>query len=621
YGGPLGRPDYAIPYYQQALALDPGNADAMRQMADLYRATQQWAALRQVLVRLIDIVVNPKEKAKVLVELGDLLAAQFNAPEQARSHYEQALEKDPESIDAMEALEQIRRKEGDWAGLASLLRSKARVLGETEAKVETILNLAEIYEERLDQPNEAIACFREVVELEPFHPQALEGLARLYERTKRWADLIDVLERQHEVASSDRERVRLLMRVAALWEEEFRKFDRAAERLERVLEIDPTEEAAYQALERVYRSMQDWVRLIETLERHVAATPDRAQKQELLMAIGEVYASELRDLERAIDAYLNVTAIDPDNTKALDALARLYEQRGEDAQALEIMNRLVDLLSEPSAIVSLRYRMGRLLEERLGDRFGAIEQYERAIDIDPGHLPSLEALRRLYLASGDWLAAAKTLEQEIAHQKQARVVARLWVELGHLYEQRLDEPEKALECYQKALENDPDNEDAAIPLAEDAMKRGDAAKALPLLDMLVKRSGKRPPEEQHRFAFLLGQAALQAGHPEQAVKALGRAHQLFPQDLPTLLALARAHFEHKGWEQAHRFYQMILAQYREALSPEELADVHYRIGVIKKEQGEGRKALLSFEKALDVLPSHRPSLEGALAIHESAGNW
>src|SRR5690606_18173298 len=124
---------------------------------------------------------------------------------------------------------------------------------------------------------------------------------------------------------------------------------------------------------------------------------------------------------------------------ALSALTRLYEQRGDYGQALDMMGQLVRQLSDPAQVVDLRYRMGRILDEHLADRDAAVDNYRSALDVEPGHLPSLEAMRKIYLDAGDWLAAAKTLEVETTHHTQPRRVAELLVELGRLYDERLDE--------------------------------------------------------------------------------------------------------------------------------------------------------------------------------------
>jgi tetratricopeptide (TPR) repeat protein len=621
YGAELGRPEYAIPYYQQILALDPANVPAMRQMADLYRSTQQWQTLKQVLGRLVDITSDPSDKAGVFVQMGDLAASHLNTPEQSRSYYQQALDTDPAHIGALEALERVYRESGEWAALLDVLRRKADALKTPEDILRAKLQIAEAYEDRTGDVEEAIATYRQVLATDANNLRALKGLERLYSQKERWPELLQVLEQQYECVTTEKERIQILLRVASMWEEEFVKPEKAAERLEKVVEIDPANDTAYRALERIYRGMQKWDQLIDTYERHVASTPDRTEKQQLLAAIGDVYNAELHDADRAVDAYLNITSINADNVTALDALTRIYDKRGDHSQALDTMMHLARLLQDPQAVVDLRYRMGKLLDEKIGDRASAVDQYQSALDVEAGHLPSLEAMRKIHLDAGDWLAAAKTLEQESQYQQQPRLIARLLVELGRLYEDKLDEHDRAVECFQAAFRQDQDNEEAALPLAEEAMRTGEHETALPLLDMLVKRSGKRDAAEQQRLAFMLGEAAQKTNNNEAAVKALTKAYQLDQQHLPTLLALSNAYYAAENWEQAFKYYQMVLAHHRDDVDKEQLTDVFFRLGVIKREQGDRRKALNMFDKALEETPSHRPTLEAVVGLYESQNDW
>ncbi len=620
YGSALGRPEYAIPYYQQILALDPANVPATRQMADLYRSTQQWETLKQVLGRLVDITSDASEKARVYVELGDLAATHLGTPEQSRGHYQQALDTDPRSIGALEALERVYQESGEWPALLDVLRRKADALETPEEVLQAKLQIAEAYEVRTGDLDEAVATYRQVLDTDPMNLRALKGLERLYAQREQWQELLEVLEKQYECVSTEKERIQILLRVAAMWEEEFVKPEKAAERLEAVIEIDPSNDAAYRALERIYRGLQRWERLIETYERHVSSTPDRTEKQQLLAAIGDVYNAELHDPDRAVDAYLNITAINPDNVTALDALTRIYDKRGDHSQALDTMMHLAKLLHDPQAVVDLRYRIGRLLDVHIGDRVSAVEQYQSALDVEPGHLPSLEAMRKIHLDGGDWLAAARTLEQEAQHQAQPRLVSRLLVDLGRLYEDKLDEHERAIACFRAAFQQDEDNEDAALPLAEEAMRSEDFESAKPLLDMLVKRSGKREPEEQQRLAFMLGEAARKTNDNEAAIKALSKAHQIDQHHLPTLFALSGAYYAAQNWDQAQRYYQLLLIR-NEELNGEQRTDIQYHLGVIKREQGDRRKALNMFDRALDETPTHRPTLEAMVGLYESQNDW
>ncbi|MFO0681411.1 MAG: tetratricopeptide repeat protein [Sandaracinus sp.] len=621
YGTQLGHPEYAIPYYQQILGLDPANVPAMRQMADLYRSTQQYPTLAQVLGRLVDITSDPSDKASVYVQMGELAEQHLNVPEQARTYYKQALDTHPTHVGALEALERVYRQSGEWNELLDILRRKADALGDPHDVLEAKLQIAETYEDRTGNVDEAIATYQQVLAADAQNLRAMKGLERLYAQKERWPELLQVLEGQYDVVTTEKERITILLRVAAMWEEEFVKPDKAAERLEKVVEIDPTNEQALSSLERIYKNAQRWDQLIYTLERHVSATSDRGEKQRLLAEIGDTYHVEIKDLDKAVDAYLNITSINADNVVALDALARIYDKRGDHSQSLDAMHSLARQIQDPQQVVDLRFRMGKLLDEKLGDRASAVDQYQSALDVEPGHLPSLEAMRKIHLDSGDWLAAAKTLEQEAQYQQQPRLVARHLVELGRLYDDKLDEHDKAVQTFEAALKQDGDNEDAALPLAEEYSRKKRFAEAIPLLDMLVKRSGKRDVSEQHKLAQLLGDAAAQTGDTDAAVKALSKAHQLDQQNLSTLIALSNAYYAAKRWDDAFKYFQMVLVHHRDSLEKDDLTDVFYKLGVIKREQGDRRKALNMFDKALEEDAKHRPTLEAVVGLYEQSEDW
>ena len=130
YGQELNHPEYAIPYYQQILALDPANVPAMQQMGELYRKTQQWTTLAQVLGRLVEMTHDPVIKADTYVQMGDLATQYLGIPEQAGDYYLNALSANPKSVPALEALERIYREAERWPELLDTLRQKAGALEE-----------------------------------------------------------------------------------------------------------------------------------------------------------------------------------------------------------------------------------------------------------------------------------------------------------------------------------------------------------------------------------------------------------------------------------------------------------------------------------------------------------
>ncbi|MFT3922541.1 MAG: hypothetical protein QM778_08405 [Myxococcales bacterium] len=630
YGRFLERPDYAIPYYQQILQLDPAHHQAMSQMADLYRQLGQWDTVYQVLARMLEVASRDEDKMDVYVQLGELCEKQLSRPEQATTYYSQALELDGAHLPSLVALERIYRERGEWDELVEVLKRKAGFRGgelntlsqeDLDIVLAAKLELAASYRDHFNDVDKAIQQYEEVLAVEGQNLAALRGIEPLYQQRERWPDLPKILEAQLEAVRTEKERIAILGKLARLFEEEFVKPEKAAERLEQILEIDPNHLDALSGLSRIYRTLQRWDDVLNTYERHVSATPDRAEKIAIYKALGSTYAKELKDPARAIDTYLNVTNLDENDVEALDALSRLYEKTEDHASSIDALERLAKLQRDPAQQVDLHFRIGRILEEKLGERNSAVRHYERAIDIDPTHLPSLEALRKVYVDGGDWLAAARTLEQEIQHHTTPRVLTRLNVELGQIYRERLDEYTRSVACFEAALRHDDTNEDAALPLVDDYVKEERFAEALPLLQLLVKQSAKRSADENQRLSFLLGQAAGKLGDHSLAVKAYGQAYTLDQTHLPTIQGLAEAHFALKDWEKASKFYQVLLMQHRDDLSPDEVVQAFHQLGVVKLEQGERRKALNMFDKALEQDPGHRTTLQRVIEIHADDNAW
>ena len=327
YGQQLNHPEYAGPYYQQILSLDPTNYHAMQSQADLHRHLAQWQQLAQMLGRMSEIVKGASERAEVFNQMGELCEEQLHQPELSPGYYRQAIESDPKHLGALKNLERLYQRAESWDQLLNTLRMKVDAVSEPEELTEARLQVAELLEMRFERTDDAIEEYNALLAVAPNELRGLKGLERLYAVREDWQALYEVLERQYALVTTERDRVSILIRLANMLEEEFIKPQQASERLEQALEIDPTNETALRGLERLYRGMQQWDRLIETYERHISASPERTTKVECYAAIGEVYSGELDDPERAIDSYLNLLSIDEDNAPALDALAHLYERR------------------------------------------------------------------------------------------------------------------------------------------------------------------------------------------------------------------------------------------------------------------------------------------------------
>lgn len=620
YGEDLGHPEYSQPYYAQVMQLDPNNVRVVRQMASIYRISGNWQKMGETLTRALEIAVNNEDRRAIQFDLGELLERQMNQVDQGVVYYKRSLEVDPLYLPSLEALERIYGERNNMQDLIPILTSKAKALTEPEQIVQTNLRMGDIYETRLKDLDKAAQVYREVLIIDASNLQALRGLERVSESLLKWPDLVEVLERQLDVVQSERERVEVLLKLAGIQEEQFLKADIAAQRFEQVLEIDHAERRAYVGLERCYRRLKQWLDLVNTYERHISDAAEPAEKPELFRAIAQVYADEVGDADQAITAYQNIVDIDDTNIEALEALAKLYEKQGDTAQSIDAMIKVADLTSDGTQRVDMYYRIGRALDEKLGDRVQAQERFEMALDLNPAHIPSLGALRTIAVDEQDWDRAANYLDQEQAHTEQPRARAKLLVELGKVRADMLGEQELAVQAYELAIQADPDSEDAALPLVEQYIKEERFKDAEPLAEMLVRKSRNRDRGEQHTLNRTLGKVHAALGNDEKALRAYAAAHQLDVTDQETIRGIAEVSYRLKDWASALTNYQKVLTSLGED-EVEERTEVYYRLGCIKREQGQAKQAINNFEKALTLNTEHRPTLEALVDVYGKNNDW
>lgn len=624
YGLEHDRPDWAIPIYTKILSAEPDNVKALRALGALYHKTGQWQPLAKTLQRVVDAARGADDKGQAHRDLGEVYERQLGAPEAAVEQYESAVSLDPRDVLALSSLARVWQSSGDWARVVDALRRQVAATDDPTEVTALKLHIGEVLEDHVGDLEGAVGEFSSVLESDPSNLDALRGLERLYAKMGRSAELLHVLELQLDIPSTERERIKLLTRIAEMLEEEFVRPDQAIERFEQIVEIDPTHDTALRGLERLYRSTGKWHELVSALERHLVATAERRDRVPIFLQMGRVYADELHDGDHAEDAFLNVLQIDAQNTDALDALSRIYESRGDWHRALDVLDQLSSLLvDDPRRAVELRFRVGRIAEGSLGDEDRAIESYQSALDVDDGYQPALEALRTLFTRREDWAMAARFLDREQSVTEQPRHRAKLLTELGNLYNDpsRLDDLDQAVRLYEEALRADPDEEEAALPLLRQYTMHERWAEAEPLAELLGRRAGRRDPAEQLEIQLMAGRVAAALGRTDKAIKAFTAAQSLDRANVEAISSLARAYYDKQDWENAFKHFQVLLVHHKDELDGEARADLYYRLGVVKREQSDRRRAINFFEKALEEFPGHRPTLDAMVELYASGGEW
>jgi len=410
-------------------------------------------------------------------------------------------------------------------------------------------------------------------------------------------------------------------RIAAAWEDRFGKLDRAAEAYEQILAIDPRNNAAYHLLERLYQQASRHEPLVETYRNHIMATADVATRIELYVAMGQVYETQLHEVDLAIQAYNDALSCDADDARALDGLGRLYEQLGAWDHAIDVLARLVELCDDARK-QDVYWRMGRIQYGQLGDADGAEASFLRSLALDPGHMPTMEALTTQYSDRGDWLKAAQMLTRAETHSAVAVDKVRLLFAAANIYMYKLHARPSAKQMYAAAIALDPEHVDAGRPLAELYFDAGQWAELSPVIDMLCRKVAQRAdPDELNELYYRAARCADELGDLAKALGHYKAAYDIDPTYLPTLIGRADLLFKKQDWENASRLYQTILVDHRDGQNKADIVRIYGRLGTIRRTLGERKKALSMFEKALELDPHHREALHAVIELQTQQGDW
>jgi tetratricopeptide (TPR) repeat protein len=153
----------------------------------------------------------------------------------------------------------------------------------------------------------------------------LEELNMLAE-AGRWQDVCEALERSIQAESDQGVKIgRLMLRANVL---EKRLVDLAGARRDwrRILEIDPGNGSALEALERIYRLAEDWPALIELLERKAKLVAKPRKRALQIARCARICWDNLQDAAKTRALCQQALALDPKNAEALALADELLER-------------------------------------------------------------------------------------------------------------------------------------------------------------------------------------------------------------------------------------------------------------------------------------------------------
>ncbi len=536
-----GEPMLAVQAFEQARAADAGSSRAWLGLGEaLEHAGRLEDAIACWEQALALIVPRGPERATAQRALGRLLMDAMGDPARALAVYEAAHEAMPEQSEWLDGMADALRALGHHAALVALAERRLEQARNPDARAAIALETGKLLLAAGEEPATARAWLQRAAELRDgdgdIHLALAEAAGRLGDATGRTWHLERAMELGAEIPSwSD-------LGLGGAPPEALDA--NRLEQLRRDVGERPTDPEAVAALADALAGGPHDQERAELLERMAAFASNAAERQEHLLALGELYETRLDDVAAAAATYQMAFDLDPAQPIAVEALERTLRK-------LDRVGDLAAVLARAAAVAPSTRRAELLcaageLELRVGgDPRAALDHYRAALDADGAHAPAYAGAARAAAAAGDDDALLALLLREAEHADAERLA-----ELAPELVRRLDVAgrlEEALPALRRHVALTPPSRAALDRLAQALEELGDTEElsaVLARLDALL--NGPERGANQRRLAWL---HAVE-GQLEAAIAAWRTALRHEPGDAASLEALLDAFAEADRTEEA-----------------------------------------------------------------------
>ncbi len=455
----LSGSEQAWEHYRSLADAGSDDVAVLQTVLEMARRREEWDLAAGYLQRMADAATSPEEALELHRASASLYKDQ-GMLDQAREALNRALDMAPDHLDTLKALAALNAESGDVEGQLTVLRRQVEIAPDGE-RAGLLREAAELVQAHHGDDLALVGdAWRAVVSESPSDVQALSALVDVAQARGDWpmfdeyAAKLTVFLKGPALASLYLRRGQEAQRHGLA--------DAARGFLEKATETDAPDPSALVELESFFRQGNDWKGVVRMLCLRADHAGGSDEARRLYKEAAMIRLELLHDFEGTAEIHEKVRALDPKDADALAFLTRFYFESDRHIDGLEVAAVLEPQL--PSAdetedfddrieLSSFFFRMAEMLRLR-NEHEGALARFERALEYNSNHLPSLEAIAPLYVAKEQWKNAEVTLRrilQLTGGRGESYRVAHTYTMLG-VVEQHLGQMDKSYRRFHKALE-------------------------------------------------------------------------------------------------------------------------------------------------------------------------
>ncbi|HGG57898.1 MAG TPA: tetratricopeptide repeat protein, partial [Nannocystis exedens] len=451
------------------LKLSPGHDSAMESLREAYILGERWDELialyedqdrLDAVVELLYVAVGTLEVESQLVLLRRIVSLcreRLGQPERGLRALERIMLLQPDNQEVARELLPIYREQGNWEQLIATYEILLEAADNDDDRLELIAGIRDVALHNVGSASQALQWAARAYAIRPSDEILRSGFESAAERANEWDELLIRFESRIADPDCDNvERLELLDTLAKIASDKLQNDESAARYLRKVVDIDAKNGPALATLERIYTAAERWEELVFILQKRLDITPE-PERRELLAKIAVLQRDKVQDLDGAVATYEALHGMDPENVEILDNLAQLHRDRSAWSDLADCLQRRLELMDGSPEQVDVLYELSQIQAIHLRESKAAVTGFMTILDLDPDHLPTIDALENLrrsdtsvslmvmrgllpyYRSIGDSYREAQALEVIIAAEPDVNSQRTQLRDLATIYDQMGEE--------------------------------------------------------------------------------------------------------------------------------------------------------------------------------------
>jgi tetratricopeptide (TPR) repeat protein len=483
-----GDKEQALSWFRRAYAFAPEDSVRWFQAIDALLVSLGRSKDRvQLHSEALDFRSDPEDRLRIFHTIAALSAKELGDDEAAIAAYRSAVEIDETDAAALDALAALYEKGERFRDLADLLRRRAEQSALPEEETRYRAALAKLHEQRLADIPSAIDEYQAVLESaivgsardaskaalarllqeDAHRARVIDILKPVYEAEDDWEKLIALGDERLKVATDASDKVVILREVSRLWEERAKDPQRAFSAMRDAFVLDPEDGEAREQLDRLAVLTERWDDLANAYEVAIGKVEGVGQ-QELLSALARLHDARRDDPRKALDAWERLHKLDESELPPLEEMDMLATLLSDWEVLVRVLGKKVELLDGDEERASTWRRIGEAKRDMLDDAAGAIDAYERALELEPDSAFTVDNLIALYEAKNDAARLVDLYKRriELCGEDDEGLRFQLMVDAADKYDAGLGERGQAIALLNDALTMRPGDRDVVAKLGK-----------------------------------------------------------------------------------------------------------------------------------------------------------